>query len=124
MKAAYHATKPSECWDWLTVHDVHQLAGLAWKFAKASSYPPRGQRWMDDGVAWSSPADFVDTFTRLLVLQVQARAFAAGIPGYEYAPAQLSAFTRGEVYTCVDSEQAAQQPVAVHRAAHSPSVSP
>lgn len=90
MRAAYRATKPSECWDWLSPTDIIRLAAQAYARAKHECRPPRGQAFTEAGEPWSSPADFCESLTRLLVLHVQAQAHGAGIEGYELTPAQLS----------------------------------
>jgi len=89
MKAAFRATKPSECWDWISQQELLALAARAFKRAKAECRPPPGQSFVSDP-PWSSAEDFCDNLTRLLVLHVQAAAHGAGIPNNEYAPVQLS----------------------------------
>ena len=93
MRAAYRATKPSECWDWISTTEVQNLANRALRQARDSCHPPKGERWLADGCEWGSPATFVEVLTMLLVLHVQARAHAAEIPGYEHAPDKLSQLT-------------------------------
>lgn len=89
MKAAFRATKPGECWDWISGADLVRLTTQAFRRAKRDCFPPKGERF-NEGAGWASPASFVESLTRLLVLHVQAEAHQAGIEGYECCPEQLA----------------------------------
>lgn len=72
-------TRPEHTYDWITADDVARFAIMATAHARRAARPPAGERFVHDGVAWSTRATFAEevaeTFTRL----VKAHAWQQGV---------------------------------------------
>jgi hypothetical protein len=74
-------TRPEHCFDWITPDEAVRMVVRAFAVARAQARPESGERFIDDGQAWSTREDFANNLATVFELQVKAVAYRAGIAG-------------------------------------------
>lgn len=75
---------PSDCWDWITREDVTCHALAAFEMARRQCFPPVGERFIADGLAWSGREAFANDLADCFAMRIKATAYDYGLG--DFAP--------------------------------------
>ena len=85
---------PSDCWDWITREDVTRHALAAFEMARRQCFPPAGERFIADGVAWTGRESFAEDLADCFAVRIKAAAHDYGIGDFAPEAKRLLLWTK------------------------------